>query len=106
MKEGHRFVDKLLSILTNGDLDFSTFRGVLITRTNDSQKISRRGNGDVINAGFAHEVIDVETVGGNIRPVLYKKCIVVILGKQVFLAFNEYNTFQLRYNGRELLVIL
>lgn len=92
--------DELLSILQRASFCFSTFPEVLKNQKHCSEIISRRSNGDVMNAVFVQEFFEGKTVGRNIQPVLHQKDIVEILRKQVLLAGKEDVTFRSRHNGR------
>lgn len=98
--EGRLLGNGLLSISQRVHFYSSTFCEVLKTPNHFSQKICRRSNGDVINAGLARGFIKVETAGGNSLPVLYKKDTMGILRNQLLLACNEDVTFRRRHNGR------
>lgn len=94
-------VDELLSISQNAALDLSTFRKVLKTRNPYSQIISRKKDGDGMNASFPRKSLDERTAEGNSQPVLYKEDIVEILRVQVFLGSSEGFTLCCDHIGRE-----
>lgn len=54
----------------------------------------------MMNAGFARDFIDLETAGGNSRPLLYKMDMATILQKQLLIASNEDVTFHRHQGGK------
>lgn len=87
-------VHELLTVLQRADFNYPSFFEDLKTRKHCSQVISRQSKEGVVHAGSAQELIYMEPVVENSRPVLYKKDMVKMSRKQVLLACREDVTFR------------
>lgn len=68
-----QFVDKLPSIFQIAEFNFPICCDILKSRMHCSQIIYKESNGDLMSADFSQEFIEVETVWGHSRTVLYKE---------------------------------